>query len=51
MAKCKWNLPGTREICSRYPEEVWDDGLQVHDHTYGIELEAIDDSNFKGNMV
>ena len=25
----------------RDPEEVWDDGLQGYDHTYGIEPEAI----------
>ena len=31
----------TREVCSRDLEEVHDDGLQGHDHTYGIELEAI----------
>ena len=36
------NIPGTREICSRDPEEVRDDGMQGHDdHTYGIEPEAI----------
>ena len=34
------NLPGTREVCSRDPEEVQDDGLQGHDHTYGIKPEA-----------
>ena len=32
----------TREVCSRDPEEVQDDGLQGHEHTYGIEHEAID---------
>ena len=31
-----------REVCSRDPEEVQDDGLQGHDHTYGIEPEAIE---------
>ena len=36
------NLPGTREVCSRDPEEGQDDGLQGHDHTYGIKHEAID---------
>ena len=30
----------TREVCSRDPEEVQDDGLYVHNHTYGIEPEA-----------
>ena len=32
----------TREVCSRYPKEVHDDGMQGHDHTYGIEPEAIE---------
>ena len=36
------SLPGTREVCSRDTEEVWDDGLQIHGHTYGIEPEAIE---------
>ena len=42
VAECRWNLPQTREVCSRDPEEIQDDGLQVHEHTYGIELEAIE---------
>ena len=29
-----------REVCSRDPEEVHDDGLHGHKHTYGIEPEA-----------
>ena len=40
VAECRWNLPWTREVCSRDPEEVQDDGL--HDHTYGIKPEAIE---------
>ena len=40
VAEYRWNLPWTREVCSRDPEEVQDDGL--HDHTYGIEPEAIE---------
>ena len=32
----------TREVCSRDLEEVQDYGLQGHDHTYGIEHEAIE---------
>ena len=42
MAECRWNLPRTREVCTRDPEEAQDDGLQGHDHTYGIKLEAIE---------
>ena len=38
----EWNLPRTREVCSRDPEEVQDDGLQGHEHTYGIEHESIE---------
>ena len=36
------NLHGTKEVCSRDPKEVHDDGLQGHDHIYGIEPEAIE---------
>ena len=32
----------TREVYSRDLEEVQDDGLQGHDHTYGIEPKAIE---------
>ena len=32
----------TREVCSRDLEEAQDDGLQGHDHTYGIKPEAIE---------
>ena len=39
VAEYRWNLPWTREVCSRDPEEIWDDGL--HDHTYDIEHEAM----------
>ena len=42
VAECGWNLPRTREVCSRDSEEVQDNELQGHDHTYGIEHEAID---------
>ena len=42
MVECGLNIPGTREVCSRDPEEVQDDGLQGHDHTFGIETEAIE---------
>ena len=42
VAECGWNLPRAREVCSIYPKEVHDDGLQGHDHTYGIEPEAIE---------
>ena len=37
----------TREICSRYPEEVQDDRLQGHDHTYCIKHEAIDATMYR----
>ena len=42
VAEYRWNLPRTREVCSIDLEEVWDDGLQGHDHTYGIEPEAVE---------
>ena len=34
--------PWIREVCGRDLEEIRDDGLQGHDRTYGIELEAIE---------
>ena len=42
VVECGWNIPQIREVCSRDPEEVHNDGLQGHDHTYGIEPEAIE---------
>ena len=41
VAEYRWDLPWTREVCNRDPEEVQDDGLQGNGHTYGIEHEAI----------
>ena len=35
-------FPWTREIYGRDPEEIQDDGLQGHDHTYGIKPESIE---------
>ena len=40
VAEYIWDLPWIREVCSRDPKEVRDDGLQGDGHTYGIELEA-----------
>ena len=36
------SFPRTREIYGRDLEEVRDDGMQGHDHTYGIEHKAIE---------
>ena len=36
------NILGTREVCNRDPEEVQDDGMEGHDHTYCIKSEAIE---------
>ena len=41
VAERGWNIPWTREVCNRDPEEVWDYGLQDYGHTYGIEPKAI----------
>ena len=30
----------TRKVCISDPEEVQDDGVHGHNHTYGIETEA-----------
>ena len=42
VAKCIWNFPRTREIYNRDSEEIQDDGVQGHDHTYGIGPKTID---------
>ena len=42
VADYRWNLPWTREVCSRDFEEVWDDELQGYEHTDGIEPKAIE---------
>ena len=42
MEECGWNLPWIKEVCSRDLEEVWGDGLQGLDYTYGIEPKAIE---------
>ena len=42
VAEYRWNLPWTREVCNRDPEEIRDDGLQCFGYTRGIEPEAIE---------
>ena len=42
VEECRWNLHGTREVCSGDPKEVQNDGIQCHDHTYDIEPWAIE---------
>ena len=38
----KMESPSDKGVRSRDLEEVWDYGLHGHDHTYGIEPEAIE---------
>ena len=45
VVECRGNLPWTREVCSRDPEEVWDDGLQGHDHTLESNLKLLSDAS------
>ena len=45
MVEYRWNLPWTREVCSRDLEEVQDDGL--HGLTYGIEPELLSDASLE----
>ena len=45
VAECEWNLPWIREVCSGDPEYVWDDGLQVHGHTYGMQQNLLIDAS------
>ena len=45
VANYRWNLSWTRKVCSRDPEEIWDDGLQGINHTYGINLKLLSDAS------
>ena len=45
MVECRWNLPGTREVCSRDPKEVLDDGLQFHGHIRASNLKLLNDAS------
>ena len=47
VAECRWNFLGTREVCSRDLEEVQDDGLQGHDHTYGIDPKLLNNASLE----
>ena len=38
VAAYGWNLPWTREVCSKDPKEVQNDGLQGHDLALNINL-------------
>ena len=38
MVEHGWNLPWTREVCSKDPKEVQNDGLQGHDLALNINL-------------
>ena len=42
VADYKWNLSWTRKVCIIGPEDIWDDGLQGINHTYGIKHKAIE---------
>ena len=42
VVECGWNIHWIREVCNIDPKKFWDDGLQGHGHTYGIEPEAIE---------
>ena len=45
MAECGWNLPQTREVCSRDSEEVWDDGLQAMTTPIASNLKLLSDAS------
>ena len=42
MEEFGWNLPKKREVCNGDLEEVRDDELEVHVHTYGIKPKDIE---------
>ena len=39
MAEVEGDFPRSRKIHHRYTEEIWNVGLQVHDHFDGYKLE------------
>ena len=45
VAECGWNLPWTREVCSRDSEEIQDDGLQGHNTPMASNLKLLSDSS------
>ena len=45
MEECVYNIPWKREVCSGDPEEVQDDGLQGHGHTYGLNMKLLRDAS------
>ena len=47
MAECGWNLPWTRELCSRDPEEVQDDGMQAMSTPMPSNLNLLSDASSK----
>ena len=47
VVECGWNLPRIREVCSRDPEEVQDDGLQGHDNTMASNLKLLSDASLE----
>ena len=42
VVECRWNVLGASEIYGINPKEIRDDGLEGHDHTYGIKPKAIE---------
>ena len=45
VAEYRWSLPWSREVYSRDPEEVWDDGLQGNSHTMESNLKLLCDAS------
>jgi hypothetical protein len=32
----------TREVCCKYPSEVWDDGLKIHGNSHDNRFEEVE---------
>jgi hypothetical protein len=42
MAEAWKNIPREREVCCKYPSEVWDDGLKIHRNSHGDISEEVE---------
>ena len=47
MVEFGWNLPRIREVCSRDPEEIWDDGLQALTTPMALNLKLLSDASLE----
>ena len=44
MVECGWNLPWTREVCNRDPEEVWEMDCKIMATPMASNLKLLSDA-------